>query len=170
MARRMIHMPADTDLNHLFVVFTQAERLLFEHGLTAKGWKIVFDNTKRRGGQCRYGPKEIGISAHLFAIWTYEQCIQIILHEIAHALCPGHLHDKVWKAKAKEIGYMGSRCWGGNGEASYERSPAKYVGRCPNGHTVNRRRKSKVMSQRRSCKRCSPSFDARYLITWEENS
>ena len=168
MARRMIHMPADTDLNHLFVVWTQAERLLFEHGLKDKGWKTVFDNTKQRGGECRYAQREVGISAHLFAIWTYEQCIQIILHEIAHALCPGHMHDKVWKAKAKELGYTGRRCWGSNGEA---RVQGRWIGRCPNGHEVHRQRYSKkTMTRRYSCVTCAGSvFDARYLITWEEN-
>jgi predicted SprT family Zn-dependent metalloprotease len=170
MTRRMIHMPADTDLNHLFVVFTQAERLLFEYGLKDKGWKVVFDNTKRRGGQCRYGAKELGISAHLFAIWTYEQCINLVLHEIAHILCPGEMHSKVWREKATEIGCTGTRCWGSNGEARIARSPAKYIGTCPNGHTVTRRRKSKVMQQRRSCGQCAPGFDPTYLITWKENT
>ena len=167
MARRMIHMPADTDLNHLFDVWSQSERLIAQHGLKDVGWKTVFDNSKHRGGQCRYTQREIGVSAHLFAIWTYEQCIQIVLHEIAHALCPNHGHDKVWKAKAKEIGYDGSRCWGSNGEARFQ---GRWIGRCPNGHEVHRQRRSKAMNRRHSCAICAGSvFDARYLISWEEN-
>ena len=167
MARRMIHMPADTDLNHLFVVWTQAERLLFEHGLKDKKWKVVFDNTKMRGGQCRYAQREIGVSAHLFAIWTYEQCIQTVLHEVAHALCPGHLHDKVWKAKAKAIGYTGERCWGTNGEARIVR-PKNWIGTCPNGHTHKLARKP---GKAYSCGRCSPGNPSlRYLVTWRKTN
>src|SRR5690242_6700171 len=170
MARRMIHMPADTDLNHLFVVWTEAGKLLFQHGLTAKGWKLVFDNTKIRGGQCRYAQKEIGVSAHLFAIWTYEQCIQILLHEIAHALCPGHKHDKVWKAKAKEIGYTGSRCWDSKAQASYPRKKRarNWIGTCPNGH-IKTRARAPLAGRRYSCGSCSPGvFDYRAELTWRK--
>jgi hypothetical protein len=35
-----------------------------------------------------------------------------ILHEIAHALTPGHNHDSVWRAKSIEIGCDGKRCYG----------------------------------------------------------
>ena len=34
-----------------------------------------------------------------------------VLHEIAHALTPGHHHDKVWKAKCVELGATPERCY-----------------------------------------------------------
>lgn len=171
MARRMIHMPADTDLNRLFDAWTLANKVLAEQGLAIKGWKVVFDNTKSRAGQCRYGSKELGLSAHLMAIWEWDHVRNVILHEIAHILVPakrGNLHGWEWKAKFIELGGNGKRTWGSDGEA---RIQGGWVGRCPNGHEVHRRRMTKTLkNNRHSCKVCAGSaFDARYLITWEEN-
>jgi hypothetical protein len=33
-----------------------------------------------------------------------------LLHEIAHALLPQHVHNRVWKWKCREIGGTGERC------------------------------------------------------------
>jgi predicted SprT family Zn-dependent metalloprotease len=170
MARRKIHMSADTDLFHLFDVWSYAERLLVQYGLKAKGWKVVFDNTKCRGGECRYAQKEIGISAHLFAIWTFEQCRDTILHEVAHALTPGHGHDKVWKAKHAEIGGNAKRCWSPKERNHFPRQKRarNWIGTCPNGHTRARARKP-LDGRRYSCGTCAPGvFDYRYELTWRK--
>ena len=109
MARRMIHMPADTDLNRLFDAWTLANKVLAEQGLSIKGWTVVFDNTKHRAGQCRYSSKELGLSAHLIAIWEWDHVRNVILHEIAHILVPakrGNLHGREWKAKFIELAGM----------------------------------------------------------------
>ena len=153
-------------LAQLFVIDQMITKLMAEYGLT--GWRLVWDRSKQRGGQCRYAKRELGFSAYLFSIWTLEQCINIAKHEIAHALTPGHGHDKVWQAKHKEIGGNGKRCWGSDNEA---RIQGRWIGECPNGHQIHRQRKSKAMNPdiRRSCGLCSPTFDARYLITWKEN-
>jgi predicted SprT family Zn-dependent metalloprotease len=162
-------MPADTDLNHLFRIWSDATATLDKYGLKAKGWKVVFDNTKRRGGQCRYGAREIGISAHLFAIWTYEAAMNTVLHEIAHALCPYHGHDKVWKAKAIEIGCTGARGWDVN-NGVLEARKRKWTGTCPAGHTRIRVRPP-MKDRRYSCGDCVPGkFAASAVLTWEKKT
>lgn len=80
-----------------------AARLFEEHGLDALGWKLVFDNSKRRLGECRYKEKEIGISRYY--LHNVEQTRDTLLHEIAHVLVgSGHGHDWVWQEKCREIG------------------------------------------------------------------
>lgn len=156
---------ADYDqLIKVYDVHTYATKKLAEFGLS--DWTVVYDRSKVRGAQCRYGPREIGLSAYLMAIWEWDHIENAILHEIAHALTKGHGHDKVWRAMFLAIGGNGKTRWGTDGEAHVE---GKYVGECPNGHKVYKQRKSKVMTQRRSCARCTPSFDARYLVKWREN-
>lgn len=177
MARRMIHMPADTDLNHLFDVWSLADRLLAEHGLKTKDWKVVFDNTKHRGGQCRYREREIGLSAHLMAIWEFEHCQNTIAHEIAHALVRPKLrssgrwdiHSKEWRAKFLELGGNGKTRWGSDGE---KRIPSQrkvnWIGTCPKGHTRGRTRKP-LAGRNYSCGTCAPGrYDNRYQIVWRK--
>ena len=63
-------------------------------------WKFVWDTRARvRYGQCRYDKKEIGVSKSMVIINTLEESKNTVLHEIAHALAPGHKHNHVWKQK-----------------------------------------------------------------------
>lgn len=170
MARRTIYLPADTDLAYLKGIWDDATALLAEYGLKAKGWTVVYDNTKRRSGQCRYGAKEIGISVHLFALWSYDAAMQTVLHEIAHALTPGHHHDKVWKAKAREIGHSGNRCYDGAAQGSYpsQRQARSWIGTCPKGHKKTRARQP-LAGRRYSCGTCSPGkFNSAVILEWRK--
>lgn len=88
-----------------------AEGLMADHGLPASGWTFTFDSAERRMGVCRYQSRSIGIS-RLFAAEASEREVRdVALHEIAHALVgPGHKHDHVWKAKARQIGATPKSC------------------------------------------------------------
>ncbi len=132
--------------------------LLREHGLD--GWQIVADRAKTRAGVCRYGRRQIGISAPLTTLHDEAEVRDTLLHEIAHALVgPQHGHDEVWRAKAVEIGSTGERCV----SPDAPRVVGDWVGRCPAGHERNRHRAPTRLA---SCGRCSPRFDARHLLTW----
>src|SRR5271166_5291042 len=110
-----ITLPEGTDLNHLYVIHTFATELLEEFGLN--DWSVVWDRSHKNAGQCQPSVKHISLSAPLMALWTFEQSKDTILHELAHALTLGHGHDRIWKAKCREIGADPTRTWGHNGEA-----------------------------------------------------
>lgn len=76
-----------------------AERKLAEHSLT--GWKIRFESSHSRCGLCDYRNRTIRFS---LTDHSEREVLDTILHEIAHALTPGHSHDRVWQQKLVEIG------------------------------------------------------------------
>lgn len=77
-----------------------AQALIRKHKF---GWKFDFNNRVNAIGLCDYSKKTIFFSRKYLHV-SKEQFRQTILHEIAHALTPGHNHDEVWAAKAAEIG------------------------------------------------------------------
>lgn len=81
-----------------------AERKMAEHGL--KGWRFVINPSPlKRLGQCSYKRKTIELSGFMIKADVPKACEDVVLHEIAHALTPGHTHDDVWKDKCIEIGF-----------------------------------------------------------------
>uniref|UniRef100_A0AAU8GPP6 SprT-like protease n=1 Tax=Mycobacterium phage Pharb TaxID=3136626 RepID=A0AAU8GPP6_9VIRU len=116
-----------------------AQALIAEHGLI--GWSVVFDNARRRAGQCRYTPREISLSKPLMAQRSYADTWQTITHEIAHALVGSrHGHDAVWAAKHRSLGGNGKRCF----EHTDTTSP--WVGTCGHGKEFARYRQPKNMT------------------------
>lgn len=83
-------------------------KLMNQHGL--QSWTITTSRARKFYGVTRYNKRTIAVSSYLFAEMTEEECEQVVLHEIAHALTPGHHHDKVWLNTARQIGYTGKRC------------------------------------------------------------
>ena len=81
-----------------------------KYGLLDNGWQIKLDRSTTRAGMCIHNKKIITFSKFLFSNTTItkDQVIDIILHEIAHALVGyEHGHDKVWRTKALELGCSG---------------------------------------------------------------
>jgi superfamily II DNA or RNA helicase len=80
-------------------------RKMNEHGLTDWSVRLNQNAESRFLGLCSYKDKCIILSAHHIDIHPDPDVTNTILHEIAHALVgPGHAHDDVWSAKAREIG------------------------------------------------------------------
>ena len=133
-------------------------RLIAEHGL--HDWTLVFDRAKQRAGICRYGTKQIGLSAPLTALHPEAEVRDTILHEIAHALAgPRHGHDAVWRATARRIGSSGQRCM----SSDAPRVEGDWVGTCPAGHRVTRHRRPERPS---SCPTCSSTFSVDHVFGW----
>ena len=83
-----------------------AEAVLRQHDIT--DWKIVLTNNKVQLGAVRYSTKTMFLANRLSEV-TEDELKEVVLHEIAHILTPKHNHDKVWKARAKELGCSGKR-------------------------------------------------------------
>lgn len=149
-----------------------AYRLMDEHGLTVDGWTLTLDNAKRRLGVCRYGRREIGLSAPIVALNDVSVIHDTILHEIAHALA-GHAagHGPRWKSVAREIGARPDRC----ADASEVVAPAaRWKGLCRVcGFEVPRHRLT-ASARRAACPDCCNKhnrgrFSEAYVLTWQEN-
>lgn len=77
---------------------------LNKHGLQEWGVRITTDINQPFLGLCVYRDKVIILNAHHIDIHPHDEVVDTILHEVGHALTPGHGHDNVWADKAREIG------------------------------------------------------------------
>lgn len=135
-----------------------ARALLDEHGLP--DWSTTLDRAKTRAGACRFGRRQITLSAPLTRLHSETEVRDTILHEIAHALAgPSHGHDEVWRAIAVRIGCSGKRCV----PPDAPRVEGSWRGTCPAGHVRHRHRRPQ---RPQSCGTCSPRFDVRHLLVW----
>lgn len=130
----------------------EARKLMNSHGL--QEWIVTHDRAVLRAGICMFEQNTLSFSEHLILhdgiVW--DQKINVVLHEIAHALV-GYTagHGEVWKNKFLEIG--------GNGKVYYDsvlKKPNALL-KCPCGlTTVDVYRVSKRMRDgKMKCKYCS---------------
>jgi hypothetical protein len=145
-----------------------ATDLMAQHGLT--GWSFSWLSSKKRFGQCSYGPKLVSLSRDLVALNTVERVTNTILHEIAHALLPSHVgHRPEWVRMARSIGCDGKRCYDVS-ETVTPRMPV--TGTCPTcKRTVG---KTRIPRRQLACSICCKAgrrgFDARHAFTWEHTT
>jgi predicted SprT family Zn-dependent metalloprotease len=140
-------------------VLALAERKMAEH-LDVQVWTFKWDNAKRRAGLCNYRDKTISISSYHAQVHSIDETLQVVLHEIAHALCGKEAgHGKAWLATAKSIGYRAERFTGK--EIASEFAP--WVGRCPAGHEHFRYRKP---TRALACGLCGRSYSRANVIEW----
>ena len=146
-------------LNKFDRALALAERKIAEH-LNPRVWSFGWDNAKRRAGLCNYVEKRISISTYYAQVHSLDDVMQVVLHEIAHALCGKEAgHTKKWLSVAKSIGYRAEKFTGK--EIAQEFAP--WVGTCPAGHEHYRYRKP---TRSLSCALCSSTYSRANLIEW----
>jgi predicted SprT family Zn-dependent metalloprotease len=164
---------------------TLARREMDKHGLT--DWSLSVSDSTSVAGTCKtkrwnkdpklsYGT--ITLSRPFFEAFDHKDALNIILHEIAHALDEPRYkwvrtrnggakqvmlaHDAVWKAIARRIGCTGDRC-----VPETAAKPADehftYKGVCPKGHEIRRKRLTE-RAKGASCVKCTSKFDSRYMF------
>jgi predicted SprT family Zn-dependent metalloprotease len=140
-------------------------------GLDARGWRVTTNKRKTAFGVCSYTKREIQLSAYLIPECTEEGITDTILHEIAHALTPGHHHDNVWKRKCIELGGNGERV---GSDLKYKKDSAdvyeklaKYTLTCPVcGEKIYMNRRPTRSS---SCGKHGKGYNSMYKLTITQN-
>jgi len=162
---------ASTNQNKQIMDLLTAQKLantyLVKYNLHTEGWRFQFDTAKRRFGCCNYRSKRITLSKHLTSLNDVGQVNDTILHEIAHALTPGHHHDRVWQRKAIEIGCNGKRCYSSKDVVSPE---SKYIAVCVGCGQTHKKHKIMKRAAKRSCGTCSGGrFNPTYILEYKLN-
>lgn len=110
-------------------------------------WKLSMVRSHTFAGRCRtrlfhkipvWSNGEIELSINFMEVFPYEEVLDTILHEIAHALVPNNVksHGPEWKHMATKIGAKPQRTV----SADAPRPKTRYKGTCPNGHEYGRSR------------------------------
>lgn len=135
--------------------------MMHEHGL--RGWRFGWMDHKRTIADCNCRGREIRFSRAFVPNMSEDDVRQTALHEIAHALTPGHGHDRVWRAQARALGCRTAR----STAAGITTGNAPYVAECANGHKVERFRLSDRMKPGQSMCRTCKQRGIRNFFQWK---
>ena len=124
---------------------------MLRHGLV--GWEFRWTRSTDRNGVCQYPhrgrPGVIRMSLPLAMVNGYEPWYidGIALHEIAHALLPGHQHDEEWVALNKKLGGIGR-------EADPRERHSRWMATCPRCTLPHGLTKTPSVIVQYSCSKC----------------
>jgi predicted SprT family Zn-dependent metalloprotease len=136
-----------------------------KHGLI--GWLFAFNSAKSQAGICYHPtssrPGRIELSIHFCENNSESEILDIILHEIAHAIV-GHEngHNKVWKNKCLEIGAKPDRLYKSE---SVNMLKGKYTGTCPKCNKEFSRFRKPIRGTTYSCKKCGKDAVIFWYVT-----
>jgi predicted SprT family Zn-dependent metalloprotease len=102
--------------------YLKCRKLMNEHGLDPIIWQFKWSPARRMAGYCQYKTRKLNGEHTVLEGWialskayvednSEEAVTDTILHEIAHALTPGHGHDHVWRLACVKIGAKPDRCY-----------------------------------------------------------
>jgi len=130
-----------------------------------KNWEFFFDRAKVRLGACHFAKKKISISREFAKLNSEKICRDLILHEIAHALCgPKIGHGKIFKKKLAEIGGENFS----KNEIFFPRR--KFTAICKNcGENFQTQKIKKVACRKCCCKFSNGKFSEKFLFAFQKN-
>ena len=155
-----------------------ARELMDEQGLTR--WSLVMTNSKSFAGRCwnstftwnkvpSLSSGKIELSREFMKVFTREEVVETIKHEMAHALVPPTVrsHGPEWKHMARKLGSTGMRCLTAEESAKIQ---ARYSGECPQGHPFKRHKKTSTMEV--GGYYCPPCYKKKLeaAIVWKDTS
>lgn len=154
-------------------IMNLAKELMSNH-IELNSWSFIFNNRKKSFGICSYNKKTIELSSYLVDSMTNSAIKDTIIHEIAHALTPGHNHDYLWKRKCIELGGDTKRCGdytkfkdGENTQMDVFSKISKYTLTCPCcGYTIFMNRKP---INNYSCGKHGIGYNQKYKLTIKQN-
>jgi len=115
------------DEERLLRVRRRAIKEMKRHGLMRgkDPWQFEWSYGKTILGHCDPVDKAIRLSKYWMLSIKWEQCVDTILHEIAHAIAGcEHGHDRVWQKTCVKIGAKPERCY--EGEFQRKRKELNY--------------------------------------------
>ncbi len=80
-----------------------------EKAKVGKIWKFEWINKKHTFGYCSYARKTIALCIPYVLVNDEKTVLNTILHEIAHAKCHKHGHNKYWKTWCVKLGAIPER-------------------------------------------------------------
>lgn len=128
-----------------------ARDLMDYHDL--KDWKLESYQRRSSLGTCRIWAKKILLSVHYIEVNDLEVIVDVVLHEIAHALTRRG-HDDVFREKCKELNCCPSSTYKGE---LHSPKPL-WVAHCPCGKVFHRNRRCNA-----TCRSCGAK------VHWKRN-
>ena len=86
-----------------------ANRLLGELAECLGDWRFALDDGQRRAGACFPVRRLVTVSRQFALEAPWDEVRDTVIHEVAHALTPGHDHGPVWRQAALDLGGSGRR-------------------------------------------------------------
>ena len=133
-----------------FKLMEKANDLFDAHKL--RHWRIKLRAyTGHRLGGCNYKLLTIILNDFYVANNCEEVVVDTLLHEVAHALTPGHNHDCIWRAMAIQLGCNPDQDW----KQGIIVQPGRYTAICPTCSAVfYKYRKPKPLVGYYYCPKC----------------
>jgi len=146
---------------------TKAIERMEEFDLIEKGWYFEWSKKKRSLGDCNHTKKRIRLSEYFAALISFDDMVDTINHEIAHAIVEsGNGHNQIWKEACIKTGANPERV---ANKVIIGNRTFKWTGTCPScGHESNRHRLTNS-SRDSSCGKCAKKYDPNFIFEWKQN-